>query len=136
MFELEKISEIGSHIWESGVGHFVPTPDSLPPKIHRLPTPDSRLPTPTLKPCFEGLESRFKEDLLDRRRTVSSFKSVRNRVQDSSVISRWVTLFNYCKPGFFRELVNFAICSFKYFATGNFRALRISKFREFNNLLS
>ena len=39
IFELEKISEIGSHIWESGVGHFVPTPDSLPPKIHRLPTP-------------------------------------------------------------------------------------------------
>ena len=31
-----------------------------------------------------------------------------------------IDLYTYCKPGFFRELINFAICSFKYFATGNF----------------
>ena len=43
IFEPEKISEIGSQIWESGVGHFLPTPDSrlLIPK--NPPTPDSRL---------------------------------------------------------------------------------------------
>ena len=40
----KKISKIGSRIWESGVRHFLPTPDSLPPKIHRLPTP---------KPCWQ-----------------------------------------------------------------------------------
>ena len=42
IFETEKISEIGSQIWESGVGHYLPTIDSLPLKIHRLPTPDSQ----------------------------------------------------------------------------------------------
>ena len=41
----------------------------------------------------------------------------------------------YSKPGFFRELVNFAIYCLKHFATGNFRVLRISKFREFQVLV-
>ena len=58
------------------------------------------------------------------------------RIEHSGSNDSCETTLNYCKPGFFRELVNFAICSFKYFAPGNFRALSISKFREFNNLLS
>ena len=54
IFEPEKISEIGSQIWESGVGHFLPTPDSrlLIPK--NPPTPDSRLRLPS-----PGIEHRW-----------------------------------------------------------------------------
>ena len=54
IFEPEKISEIGSQIWESGVGHFLPPPASrlLIPK--NPPTPDSRLRLPS-----PGIEHRW-----------------------------------------------------------------------------
>ena len=43
----------------------------------------------------------------------------------------WQVKFQYSIPGFFRVQEIFAICCFKHFAAGNFRALWISEFCEF-----